>query len=165
MSPYDPYSDPFIGSVNNDAIRNMAVAFQSCNLTSSPFDVPVTPIGWEPGLTSSFLLVRLFVPWDIADSHAVWIGLDNMVFDAIFVKQIHSGLSMTAGGESQFERNLVVDRTKDLTNPSFVSNFFYGYGQIKLLQFSKHLFQTLICNGNIAIKHGFEIIASKFIFV
>lgn len=109
MSPYDPYSDPFIGSVNNDAIRNMAVAFQSCNLTSSPFDVPVTPIGWEPGLTSSFLLVRLFVPWDIADSHAVWIGLDNMVFDAIFVKQIHSGLSMTAGGESQFELSFSID--------------------------------------------------------
>ena len=48
--------------------------------------------------------------WNKTYANTVWIGLDNMVFDAIFIKQIHPGLSMAASGKARFEMHLAIDR-------------------------------------------------------
>ena len=55
----------------------------------------------------------------IADSHSVGVSFDNIVFNAVLIKQIHPGLTMTASGKTRFELHLAVDLVQRFDKSAF----------------------------------------------
>ncbi len=87
----------------------MSIPLLRSHLTSRPLDIFLGPVFWKPSLTNTRAFTFFVMFWNKTYANTVWIGLDNMVFDAIFVKQIHSGLSMAASGETRFELQVSVN--------------------------------------------------------
>ena len=66
----------------------MTIPFQACNVTPRPLDIFLSPVFWKPSLTDTRAFTLFVMFWNKTYAHTVWISLDNMVLNAIFVKQI-----------------------------------------------------------------------------
>ena len=71
-------------------------------------------------MSDALLFIRFFMPRHIADSHSVGVSFDNVVFNAVLIKQIHPGLSMATSGKTRFELYLAVDLDLRLDKSAFL---------------------------------------------